>query len=265
MSDTSLVITEAKNGIATLTINRPDKRNALSRELISELLKAVEQIETDDSIRVLCLKAAGSVFCAGMDLGEMQARATDPNAKDEWQHDTEIYLTLLKKLFAIPVPTIAVVHGPALAGGLGMVLACDFIVAAEEAFFALPEPKRGIVAAIVTPFLVYRVGPHAASNLLLSGERQSASNALQTGLCQHTVPLSGLEERVTQLVASILTGSRSALASTKAHLQSCAAGELFAQLDTSSQLSAEARETPDAREGLAAFLEKRQPNWTPAQ
>ncbi len=144
-----------------------------------------------------------------------------------------------------------------------MVLACDFILASTESFFMLPEPVRGITAAIVTPFLNFRVAPGVANHLLLSGERMNATRAFDVGLVYDAVALDDLSARTDKLVNAILTGSRSALAITKSHLQNCLPFNLEQQLMQSIQVSASARETQDAREGLAAFIEKRLPTWNP--
>lgn len=254
---------EINDGIAWLRLNRPEKRNALKREFIEELNEAIKTVSSDNSIRVLVLAAEGKVFCAGMDLGQMQQRAEAADGKSEWQKDSQVYCDLLKAVFALPIPTIAAVQGPALAGGFGLVLACDMVVASEETFFMLPEPIRGITAAMVTPLLVHRVGSGPATFMLLSGERISANRANEYGLCHIVTSADSLTQRVNKLTDAILAGSPEALAITKRHIQTCSAEHMMAQLDLSITVSAEARETNDAREGLSAFLEKRNPNWQP--
>ncbi|MFQ5731601.1 MAG: enoyl-CoA hydratase/isomerase family protein [Planctomycetaceae bacterium] len=245
-----------------LILDRPQKRNALTRQFLIELQQALSTVENDETVRVLLLEAEGPVFCAGMDLGEMQLRAAQPNAAEEWRHDTAVYRDVVDRLFRLSLPTVAVVQGPVLAGGLGLVLACDIVLAAESASFSLPEPKRGITAAVVTPLLNYRLGPGHAGYLLLSGGTMSSADASRAGLCHEVAPDSELEAHRTRLIASILTGAPAALAISKRTLQECAAGLLNSQLDAAMTISAEARETADAREGLAAFLERREPGWS---
>ena len=258
----SLLITEsASNGVHTIKLNRAEKRNALTRELIELLLAAVNEVKADQSARVLVLQGEGKVFCAGMDLKEMQERASDPNAKSLWAEDARIYRELLETLFTLPIPVVASLQGPALAGGFGIVLACDLIIATNNTFFSLPEPKRGIAAAVVTPFLIHRVGAGVANQWLLSGENISSERALQAGLCYKITPADQLEEATNETIQSILTGSPNALATTKKHLLECTSTDFSKLLDLSMEVSAQARETEDAREGLAAFLEKRSPNW----
>lgn len=254
---------EISDGIARLSLNRPEKRNALKREFIVELNESVQQVREDPTARLLVLAAEGKVFCAGMDLGQMQDRAQAENGKSEWQKDSQVYCDLLKNLFSLEIPTIAAVQGPALAGGFGLVLACDMVVASEEAFFMLPEPIRGITAAMVTPLLVYRVGSGPATYMLLSGERISARQGYQLGLCHALAEATEFEDRLEKLASAILAGSPQALTITKRHLATCTASQIMDQLDVSITVSAEARETEDAREGLAAFLEKRKPDWQP--
>jgi len=260
----TFVKTNIESGVARITLSRPEKRNALKREFIEQLIAAVESIANDQAVRVLILQAEGTVFCAGMDLGEMQKRAESDSGKEEWQQDSVVYANLLTAIYNLEIPTIAMLQGPVLAGGVGMVLACDFIVAVEAATIMLPEPMRGITAAMVTPFLIERIGVGPASHLLLSCERLSMTRARNLGLIYFlAASLEDLETKVTGLVNSILTGSRSALAITKQHIKKCGNAQLEALLKDSIGVSAQARETSDAREGLAAFLEKRKPNWQP--
>jgi methylglutaconyl-CoA hydratase len=259
----NFVETSIEDGIGQVVLIRPDKRNALTREMILQLQSGFDRLAKDESLRLILFKAEGSVFCAGMDLEEMQDRAKSDDGQAEWQKDSEVYASCLKTIFEIEVPTIAVMQGPTLAGGVGMVLACDFILASSESFFMLPEPARGITAAIVTPFLNFRVAPGVANHLLLSGEPMNANRALEIGMVYDVVDPNDLHARVDKLVHAILTGSRSALAITKSHLRLCLSFSLEQQLSQSIRVSAAARETEDAREGLAAFIEKRQPAWNP--
>ena len=257
----SLVNVTIDNAIGTIELNRPEKRNALKRDFIEEIAAAVAKMAGDTSVRVVVFKAQGTVFCAGMDLGEMQARAQSDDGPAEWQRDSEVYSDLLIAIFSLTVPTIACLQGPVLAGGVGMVLACDFIVAADTAFLSLPEPMRGITAAMVTPLLIHRVGAGPASHLLLSGKRLLAHDAKTMGLCYKVVDADDMKRKTETLTQSIMQGSKSALAITKRHINDCCAGTVVEKIRHSISVSAEARATLDAREGLAAFLEKRKPKW----
>jgi methylglutaconyl-CoA hydratase len=257
------ILSSASEGVVRLTLNRPAKRNALTRELLAELLAQLKSLSARSDVRCLVLGANGPAFCAGMDLAQMEETAARPDAAQVWQTDTHLYHDVVIALFELPVPTLAVVQGPAVAGGLGLVLACDLVVAADSAGFALPEPKRGLTAAIVTPLLVYRAGAAGASFLLLSGELLDARSALRMGLCHSVVEPARLQAVADEQVRSILSGAPGALAITKQQLRACAAGDVAAQLKRAVGVSAQARETAEAREGLAAFLNKRPPKWQP--
>jgi methylglutaconyl-CoA hydratase len=262
MSD-SHVRFEIDGEIARITLNRPAKRNALTREMVEQIRDAVGAIAADKSIRLGILSAEGPVFCAGMDLGEMQQRAANATAEKEWQQDAQTYRDLLAALVTLPIPTVAIVSGPALAGGLGLVLACDIVLAAEATFFSLPEPKRGITAAVVAALLVYRIAAGPAGFLLLSGESVDARHALAIGLCHEVVSTTQMQQRERELTASILSGAPTALAATKRSLLESASPALLDRLDAAAEVSANARATDEAREGLNAFLEKRKPTWWP--
>jgi methylglutaconyl-CoA hydratase len=257
----SLVLSSLSGCIAYLTLNRPQKRNALTRELLSELLSQLREIRTNAKARVLILAGAGPVFTAGMDLVQMQEAAEAPDAKDLWRRDAQLYRDILWELFSLPVPTLALIQGAAVAGGVGLVAACDIVLASESAVFALPEPSRGITAAMVTPLLTYRVGPGAAGCLLLSGHTLSSREAHEVGLVHKVVDDDELAESALAWAQLILKGAPEALAATKSFLIECAGAQLRAQLDLASEGAITARESPAAREGLAAFLEKRLPSW----
>lgn len=259
----SLARYEHFDDVAYVTLSRPQKRNALSRDLIAQLTDAVTRASSDPGVRLLVLAAEGSVFCAGMDLAEMQFRAAQPNARELWQGDTQAYRDLLVALLTAPMPMLAAVQGPAVAGGVGLVAACDLVLAADAATFALPEPQRGITAAIVAPLLVHRVGPGPAGYLLLSGRGWTAGEAQRAGLCHEVCPADEFAERRDDLIGSVLRGGPSALRLTKRHLHETAGRHLVGEIDAAMQLSAEAREGDEARDGLAAFLERRSPAWFP--
>ena len=258
-----LVRLTTQDDVARLVLSRPQKRNALTRAMLEEVHSAVQTVAVDPSLRLLVLAAEGPVFCAGMDLVEMQDRAANLDATHLWRGDARVYRDVVAALVQLPIPTLAIVQGPVVAGGVGLVLACDIVLAAETATFALPEPQRGITAAVVAPLVTHRAGAGAATYLLLSGRTLSADDGLRLGLCHELSPPDALNERSDDLCRSILTGARSALALTKELLLDTAGRQLLADLEAGMQVSAIARETDDAREGLAAFLEKRPPAWCP--
>ena len=261
MSD-PLILCARSEGVVQLTLNRPQKRNALTREMLAELLARLHEIAELNDVRCVVLAGNGPVFCAGMDLAQMQETSTLPDATNIWRRDTQLYHDVVLALFQLEMPTLAVVQGGAIAGGLGLVLACDLVLATETAIFSLPEPKRGITAAIVTPLLVHRAGPAGAALLLLSGAAIDARRAKEIGICQTLVDPAHLDASADDLVQSVLGGAPGALAITKRQLRATTASSLATQLAQAAEVSAQARETPEAREGLAAFLEKRPPAWS---
>ena len=206
MSDT-LVKLAFRNGVAEVTLDRPAKRNALTRELIVQLTAAVTAAGNDPATRCLVLAASGPAFCAGMDLDEMQSRAAAANAREEWDQDARGYRDLLVTILKLDVPTLAIVQGPAIAGGFGIVLACDLVLASTAARFALPEAMRGISPAVVSPLLVHRIGAGAATPLLLTGQTVSAEEAHRLGLCHYLVGPGHVTDKRREVIAAILAGA----------------------------------------------------------
>ncbi|MDX1961649.1 MAG: enoyl-CoA hydratase/isomerase family protein [Pirellulales bacterium] len=245
----------------TIVLNRPEKRNALHRSLIEELLQALRDLHAEKRARAVIITGAGSAFCAGMDLGEMRDTAHSESALAQWQADAEIYQELLQTMLRFPKPIIAAVNGPAVAGGLGLVLASDLVLAAPEASFGLPEPKRGLVAGIVSPLLVFRIGAGYAAPLLLTGQMIDSPAAHARGLVHEVVANDLLWARGQELAGEIAVCAPQALLLTKRMLNETIGEQLSTMLTAGAAVSAAARTTPAAAEGLAAFLEKRPPVW----
>jgi len=255
----NLITVQTDASIARVCLNRPERRNALTREMIVGMTRHLTALTADPAVRLIEIAAEGPVFCAGMDLAEMQQRAQQGGPSD-WLEDAEAYRDLLLAILKAPQPVLARVQGPALAGGVGIVLACDMVIAADNAFFALPEPQRGIAASMVTPLLLRKVGAGHAGQLLMSGQRVTAAKLESWGVYQQVVPSEHLNETVAQWRTQTLTGSPQALEQTKTQLRQFA-GDITTDLHEAAKLSAKARGTTDAQEGLAAFLEKRTPSW----
>jgi methylglutaconyl-CoA hydratase len=196
-----------------------------------------------------------------MDLSEMLEARDIADPKNRWIEDAEQFRDLLLTIHELPKPSLAAVGGPALGGGAGIVLACDLAIASEKATIGLPEARRGIVAALVAPFLVMRAGVGAARYALLTGENLSASEAHRLGIFHKVVPHGDLEKRTDEIAASVAANAPGALATTKRVLAEIAADRLAALLEQGIPVSAEARGTEEAAEGLRAFLEKRPPRW----
>jgi methylglutaconyl-CoA hydratase len=245
----------------TIVLNRPDKRNAISREMIADLLQALDDFHGEKDVRAVILTGAGVAFCAGMDLAEMQQTAREPDAWRRWHEDAVAYRVLLERMLQFPKPIIAAVNGPAMAGGVGLVLACDLAVAANEASFGLPEPRRGLVAGIVSPLLAFRVGASHAARLLLTAGTIKPDEAQRIGLV-HEITSADLNwVRAHELAQEIARSAPEAIQLTKKLLNETIGEHLGTQLSAGAAASATARTTEAAAEGLAAFLEKREPRW----
>lgn len=245
----------------TIILNRPEKRNALTRELLTELHQALTDLHQEKRVRAIILTGAGSAFCAGMDLAEMQETAKGEDAQQQWFHDAVQYQELLELMLRFPKPIIAAVNGPAVAGGVGLVLASDLVVGATSALLGLPEPRRGIVAGLVSPLLVFRTGAAHAARLLLGAENIDATEAHRIGLIHELVNHDAVWARAHALAVEVAKSSPEAIQLTKRMLNETIGEHLFTQLSAGAAASATARTTEAATEGLAAFLEKRAPKW----
>src|SRR6267143_1912252 len=247
------------SGIATITLNRPDKRNAISFELIDDLLRALKEVEKS-SAQVLILTGAGKAFCSGMDLDNLKAllgRSPEQNLKD-----SETMVKLFRSLYEFPKVTIAAVNGAAIAGGTGLALLCDFTLAVPEAKFGYTEVRIGFVPAIVSTFLLRQVGEKQARDLLLTGRIFDAPEALKMGLINEIVPPEKLLDRARKLATQLAENSPLSLFHTKRLLTDHARAELDAQIEAAIRENAGIRESADFREGIEAFFEKRKPKWT---
>jgi len=245
----------------TIVLNRPDKRNALSRQMLTDIAQALDDLHQERKVRAVILTGAGSAFCAGMDLNEMQETSQQPDALRQWHNDAVQYRELIDKMLQFPKPIIAAVNGPVVAGGVGLMLASDIVIAAEEARFGLPEPRRGIVAGMVSPLLVFRIGASHAANLLLTARMIDAAEACRIGLAHEVVKSDFVWARAQEVAGEIAQSAPEAIQLTKRMLNETIGEHLGTLLSAGAADSATARTTDAAREGLAAFLEKREPKW----
>lgn len=245
----------------TIILNRPDKRNALSRAMLAELAQAFDDLHLERRVRAIILTGAGPAFCAGMDLGEMLATSQEPDAAQRWHSDALVYHDLVLQMLRFPKPIVAAVNGPAIAGGAGLVLASDIVIAAEAATFGLPEPLRGIVAGMVAPLLNFRIGGGQSARLLLSASTIDAAEAAKMGLFHELVPADHLWPRAAEIAAECARSAPEALQLTKRVLNETIGETLTTQLAAGAAASATARTTEAAAEGLKAFAEKRPPQW----
>jgi methylglutaconyl-CoA hydratase len=247
------------SGVATITLNRPDKRNAISFELIDDLLHALKEVEISDAI-VLILTGAGKAFSSGMDLDNLKAligRSPEQNLKD-----SETMVRLFRALYEFPKVTIAAVNGAAIAGGTGLAFLCDFTLAVPEAKFGYTEVRIGFVPAIVSSFLLRLVGEKQARDLLLTGRIIGAEEAARMGLINEMVAPEKLMLRARELAALLMENSPASLRATKQLLSDHARAELDLQIEAAVRENAAIRTTGDFREGVVSFLEKRKPVWS---
>lgn len=248
-----------ESSIATITLNRPERRNAISYELIDELLAALDELEKSAS-RVIVLTGAGRVFCAGMDLEEL--KALTGKTHEENIKDSSRVATLFRRIYDFPKPTIAAVNGSAVAGGAGIATMCDFTIASANARFAYSEVRIGFIPAIVSTILVWQVGHKVARDLLLSGRQFDANEAHRYGLVCEVTEADELMPRAYELAKRLLENSPASLRETKKLLNGFISAQLDMQISQAVEANAASRETDDFREGIASFLEKRKPNWS---
>ena len=247
------------SGVATITLNRPDKRNAISFELIDDLLRALQEVETSDAI-VLIVTGAGKAFSSGMDLDNLKTligKSFEQNLKD-----SETMVRLFRALYEFSKVTIAAVNGAAIAGGTGLALLCDFTLAVPEAKFGYTEVRIGFVPAIVSTFLLRQVGEKQARDLLLTGRIIGAEEAARMGLVNEIVPPEKLMTRARELAGLLMENSPASLRATKQLLSDHARAELDLQIEAAVRENAAIRTTADFREGVVSFLEKRKPVWS---
>ena len=245
--------------IATITLSRPEKRNAISYELIEELLAVLDEIAHSSAL-VLILTGEGKAFCSGMDLENLKAlsgRSSEQNLKD-----SETMAQLFRALYDFPRPTIAAVNGAAIAGGCGLATLCDFTLAVPEAKFGYSEVRIGFVPAIVSTFLLRQIGEKRARDLLLTGRIIEADEAHRIGLINEIVSAEDLIARARALALQLLENSPASLSGTKRLLSDYARGELDAQIRSAVKENAAIRATSDFREGISSFLGKRKPRWS---
>ena len=253
----------ARNGVALVTLNRPDRHNAFDETMIAELTDALAAIGGDPRLRAVVLLGAGASFCAGADLAWMERMAGFSH--EENLADARALARLLQTLAALPKPTIARVHGPAYGGGVGLVACCDIAIAAMAATFALSEAKLGLIPATIGPYVIEAIGARAARRYFLTAERFDAAEAYRIGLVHDIVPsLEALDERVNELLGHLMLAGPDAQAAAKALTRAVAHRPIDEAVvaDTALRI-ATIRATDEAREGVAAFLGRRSPAWVP--
>lgn len=250
----TLVRRETSGGVATITLDSPGNRNALSAQLRRELIDHLDAAAADEAARVIVLTHAGSVFCAGLDLKE-------PTTGDGAGRGTAEIASILEILWTSPIPVVARLTGPARAGGVGIVAACDIAIAAREATFAFTEVRLGVVPAMISATVLPRLLPRAAQELFLTGETIDAARAAEIGLLSRAVPADEVDAEVDRVVAMLRLGAPGALAGTKELLSAGQPAAMADHLAAMTLLSARYFTGQEGQEGIRAFAEKRQPRW----
>lgn len=245
----------------TIVINRPDRRNALSREIVDMLDQALEDFYGERNIRAVILTGTGDTFCSGTDLYQLKETSESKNSLEVWHQDARKFLALIEKMLRYPKPIIASVNGWVVGSGLALMLASDMVVAGKDAKLLMPEPLLGLNAGITTPLLSFRVGTGLASSLLYSGAPVGADDAINLGLFHEAVETDLVWARCFEIAQRCAAGARESHQMTKQLINETIGENLFTQLSIGAANMAAARTTPAAIEGVKAFLEKREPKW----
>ncbi len=259
----ALLTSTDPRGVATVTLNRPEVHNAFDDALIAELTATLRTLAADPAVRLVVLTGAGKSFSAGADLGWMKRMAAYSEAEN--LADARALAALMRTLDGLDRPTVALVQGPAYAGGVGLVACCDVAICADGASFALTETRLGLIPAVIGPYVVAAIGARAARRYCLTAERFDAAEALRLGLVHQVVPADALAAAGEKIVATLLACAPNALREAKALVRRVAHGPVDEAMveDTAGRI-ARIRVGPEGREGIAAFLEKRKPSWVKA-
>jgi methylglutaconyl-CoA hydratase len=246
--------------VATVTLNRPDVRNAFNETTIAEIKQAFSELGEDAGLRAIVLAANGPAFCAGADLNWMKKMAGYTHAEN---HADALQLAeMLRTIYLCPKPVVAKVQGDCYAGGMGLVAACDIIVAVEEANFCLSEVKLGLIPATISPYVIKAMGENAARRYFLTAERFGAQEALRIGFAHEVVSADALDAKVAEIVKALVNNSPNAVQQAKVLVREVVGQEVSDALlaDTAERI-AQIRASEQGREGVASFLEKRKPAW----
>jgi methylglutaconyl-CoA hydratase len=259
MNDFKTLLLSESDSIATITFNRPEKRNAVSFELVNDLMRALDQIDKSSS-QVVIMTGAGKAFCAGLDLDELKALVGKTHEQNV--QDSATMARMFRSIYDFPKPTIAAVNGAAIAGGTGIATMCDFTLAVPEAKFGYTEVRIGFVPAIVSSFLVMQVGHKIARDLLMTARLFDAAEAYRYGLVNEVVQPESLMARAHEIAKVLLENSPSSVRATKKLINGFIKEQLDTQVAAAIEDNARIRSTADFREGISSFLEKRKPVWS---
>jgi len=255
----STVQLDVAGGVARLSMSRPEVHNAFNDEELRELTEAVKTVAADGSVRVLILTGNGKSFCAGADLNWMKSVLS--YTPEQNKKDAAVLVDLLDMLEQLPKPVVGRINGAAVGGGVGLTAVCDIAIASSEAKFGFGEAKLGIIPAMISPYVLRKIGPGPARELFLTGDRFSAERAQEIGLVNEVVPPEKLDEAVNAKVASLLTSAPHALAEAKRLIRLVPGMDPGEAREYTLAKIAELRASPEGQEGMRAFLEKRKANW----
>lgn len=246
--------------VATVTLNRPDVRNAFNETTIAEIAQAFHAVGVDGSVRAVVLAASGPAFCAGADLNWMKKMAG--YTRDENRADAAQLAEMLRTIYTCPKPVVAKIQGDCYAGGMGLAAACDIAVAADTVNFCLSEVKLGLIPATISPYVIKSMGENAARRYFLTAERFSAQEALRIGFVHQVVAADALDAAVADIVKALVANSPNAVKEAKRLVHDVAGNPLSEALiaDTAERI-ADIRSSDEGKEGVRSFLEKRKPNW----
>ena len=257
MTDT-LITERDDRGIVRLTLNRPDKHNALNSELIGALMEYFEEFYEKPAARVLIITGAGKSFCSGVDLNEMLSMSKV--SEDDNRQDAIRLASLMNTIYSLPVPTIARINGPAFGGGLGIIACCDFAIAAENAYFTFSELLLGLLPAIIAPYIINAIGVRTAKQFFLGASRISAKQAYYTGLVTQLADRESLDTAVMECTNSLLLSGPEAINECKRFIDHLVPIDSYT-IQHTADLIARLRVSPEGQEGISAFVEKRKPRW----
>ena len=246
--------------ILRITLNRPDVRNAFDEEVIGALTAQAAKAAADRSLRAIVLEGEGKAFCAGADLAWMSKAVAYSHAEN--LRDAEDLARMLEQLDTLPMPLIGRVHGAVLGGGVGLAAVCDIVLAADDAVFGLSEVRLGILPAVVSPYVLRKIGPSAARELFVSGTRFGAARAREIGLVHEIVPEDELDDAVDLRLREILAAGPTAVTAAKALIRQVAGADPADVIGLTTNAIAAQRVSPEGQEGMRAFLEKRKPKWS---
>ena len=260
MTEQVLITTIDSRGVARLTMNRPDIRNAFNEQLSGEICEAMGRLNADANIRAIVLTGAGKAFSAGADLNMMNRAAKFSAAENK--DDARRLAHMLSSIYHSPKPTVALVNGPAMGGGLGLIAACDIAIGADTSFFALSEVRVGLIPAVISPFVIQAITVRQARRYFLSGERFDAAEARRIGLLHKTVAADALNDELEATLNELLVCGPSSQELAKELIRKVAYRPLGdAVMEETAMMIAKTRASTEGKEGVTAFLEKRKPNW----